>query len=68
MQEADAEINVVGVEFRGAVGGLEVEERFVKLGRAVMLGFMLQDAMFLRECTSTTVVTQGSCWHLLKAE
>ena len=37
MQEADAEINVVGVEFRGAVGGLEVEERFVKLGRAAML-------------------------------
>ena len=66
VQEADAEINVVGVEFRGAVGGLEVEERFVKLGRAVMLGFMLQGVMFRRECT--TVVTQGSRWHLLKAE
>lgn len=38
MQEADADINVVGVELRGGVGSLEVEERFVRLGRAVMLG------------------------------
>ena len=63
MQEADAEINVVGVVFRGAVGGLEVEERFVKLGRAVMLGFMLQHGMFRRDCT--TIVTQGFGRHLL---
>ena len=66
MQEADAEINVVGVECRGAVGDLEVEERFVRLGRAVMLGFRLQDAIFRRDCTA--FVTQGCCWHLLKAE
>ena len=66
MQEADAEINVVGAEFRGAVGGLEVDERFVKLGRAVMLGFILQDANFRRDCT--TVVTLGSYLHLWKLE
>ena len=39
MQEADAEISVVGVLSRGGVGGLEVEERF-SVGRAVMLGSM----------------------------
>ena len=54
----------MGVVFRGAVGGLEVEERFVKLGRAAMLGCMLQDAMFRRDCT--TFVTQDPCWHLVK--
>ena len=66
MQEADAEINVVGVEFRGAVGGLDVDERFVKLGRAVMLGFMLQDANFRRECTYNSCYSR-SLFHLLKA-
>ena len=39
MQEADAEMSVVGEVFRGGVGGLEVEERFM-VGRAVMLGSM----------------------------
>ena len=39
MQEADAEISVVGVVSRGGGGGLEVEERFT-VGRAVMLGSM----------------------------
>lgn len=41
MQEADAEINVVGVVIRGGVGGLEVEERFRGLGRAVMLAVLV---------------------------
>ena len=40
MQEADAEMSVVGVAFRGGVRALEVEERFPEL-RAVMLGFGL---------------------------
>ena len=66
MQEADAEINVVGVVFRGAAGGLEVEERFVRLGRAVMLGFMLQDAMFRTD--RTTIVDQGSRRQLWELE
>ena len=39
MQEADAEMSVVGVVSRGGVGSLEVEERFT-VGRAVMLGSM----------------------------
>ena len=39
MQEADAEMSVVGVVLRGGVGGLEVEERCTG-GRAVMLGPM----------------------------
>ena len=37
MQDADAEMSVVGVVFKSGVGGLEVEERFTR-GRAVMLG------------------------------
>ena len=43
MQEADAEMSVVGVVFRGGVGGLEVEDRFTG-GRAVML-----DSMSMRQ-------------------
>ena len=39
MQEADAEMSVVGVVSRGGVGSLEVEERFT-VGRAVMLSSM----------------------------
>ncbi len=38
MHEADAEMSVVGVVLRGVVEGLKVEERFVRLGRAVILG------------------------------
>ena len=38
---ADAEIKVVGVVLKGGVGGLEVEERFVGLGRPVMLDALL---------------------------
>ena len=44
MQEADAEISVVGVAFRGGVRVLEVEERFPEL-RAVMLGFGLGETI-----------------------
>ena len=43
MQEADAEMSVVGVVFRGGVGGLKVEDRFTG-GRAVML-----DSMSMRQ-------------------
>ena len=39
MQEADAEMSVVGVVFRGGIGGLEVVERFSG-SRVVMLGSM----------------------------
>ena len=38
---ADAEIKVVGVVLRGGVGGLEVEERFVRLGWPVMFDALL---------------------------
>ena len=37
MNEADAEIKVVGAVCRGGAGALEVEERFARLGRAVIL-------------------------------
>ena len=41
VHEADAETSVVGVEFRGGVGPLEVEvEERLAGGRAVMLGLM----------------------------
>lgn len=49
MQEADAEINVVGVVFRGVVGVLEVEERFARLGRAVILGVMSRGGTFCKD-------------------
>ena len=35
----------MGVVLRGGVGGLEVEERLVRSGRAVMLG------LYARECS-----------------
>ena len=43
MQKADADMSVVGVVFRGAIGVLEVEDRFTG-GRAVML-----DSMSMRQ-------------------
>lgn len=54
MQEADAEVSVVGVVFRGGVGGLEVEERFAR-GRAVMLAFNSQRGVIGRD----RMISQG---------
>lgn len=55
MQEADAEVSVVGVVFRGGVGGLEVEERFAR-GRAVMLAFNSRRAIIPRD----RMISQGT--------
>ena len=48
MQEADAEVSVVGVVLKGGDGGLEVEERLAK-GRVVMLAFNSQCGIIGRD-------------------
>lgn len=49
-QEADAEVSVVGVVVRGAVGGLEVEERF-------MFAFNSQPGIMTSQGNSSMLLT-----------
>ena len=62
MQEADAEISVVGVTLRGGAGGLEAEERLAE-GRAAMLGSMSQRGTIGKE----SIMSQEIPWYQLYA-